>query len=123
MPIARAAVVAFAERVGADREQLGSIRLAISEALTNAVIHAYPNGRGSVHVVAGVVGQQLAVVITDDGCGMHAPSRTGGLGWGLALIAASSDHVTTRQRSDHGTRVLVRWNLDSGNRFGASAAR
>jgi serine/threonine-protein kinase RsbW len=114
VPIARAAVVAFAERVGADEEQLDSVKLAISEAVTNAVVHAYPDGPGSVHVVAGVVGHQLAVVITDDGCGIRAPCRTRGLGWGLSLIAASSDHVTTLQRGDRGTRVHMRWNLARG---------
>ncbi|MBV9001709.1 MAG: ATP-binding protein [Solirubrobacterales bacterium] len=122
VPIARAAVVELAARVGADAQQLDSIKLAVSEAVTNAVVHAYPNGSGSVHVVAGVVGQQLAVVITDDGCGMHAPSGSRGLGWGLSLIAASSDRVMRRQRRGGGTRVHVRWNLPVG-RLAAEAPR
>lgn len=105
----RAAVWDLAAAAGAGEQKLACIRLAVSEAVSNAVVHAYPQGQGSIHVLARLLGQQLAVAIADDGCGPQVPSATPGLGCGRRLIASSSDCFTTRQRANGGTRVEMRW--------------
>jgi serine/threonine-protein kinase RsbW len=104
---ARRAVTELAAGAGADRQQLESIRLAVSEAVTNAVRHAYADEPGMIHITAAIAGGQLTLLIADDGCGPQQPSRTPGLGWGLALIAAASDGFTIAQRADGGTEAWI----------------
>ena len=64
---ARRALTRFAVGAGASAEQVEAVRLAASEALTNAVKHAYPDSEGSVQVTAAVVCGELCVLIVDDG--------------------------------------------------------
>jgi anti-sigma regulatory factor (Ser/Thr protein kinase) len=111
VPQARAGVAAFAAQVGVTRDQLEGIQLAVSEAVSNAVMHAYPDQRGELHVFAAVFGGRLTVLITDDGCGPHVPSQRPGLGCGLALMAASSDRFTIRELRCGGTAVHMRWRI------------
>src|SRR3954471_17696215 len=65
----RHAVAAFALASGVDDPPLANIRLAVSEAVTNVVIHGYrvEAGPGSVDVHAQVNGEQMSVSVTDDG--------------------------------------------------------
>ena len=67
------------------------MRLAVSEALTNAVIHAYPDRAGGIQVRRGLGPTSSSVEITDDGLGLQADTDTPGLGVGLGLIAQLSD--------------------------------
>jgi anti-sigma regulatory factor (Ser/Thr protein kinase) len=107
--LARTAVARLAAQAGAIEQRLDAIKLAVSEAITNAVVHAYPDRRGSVYVRAAVVDGQFRVRIIDEGRGPHVPSRTPGLGSGLNLIAASADQFTIRRRRTRGTQVDTRW--------------
>jgi anti-sigma regulatory factor (Ser/Thr protein kinase) len=109
----RDAVVALAAAAGGSREQLEAIRLACSEALTNVVVHAYPGAAGQLHVSAGVVRGELWVLVADDGCGLRAHSDGPGLGFGLKLIAKSTDGLAIVKRSSGGTELRMRFNLSS----------
>jgi serine/threonine-protein kinase RsbW len=83
----RRAVVEFARRCGASQEQCDDIAVAVSEALSNVVEHAYA-GRGSpgpMTVEASRHERLLIVVVSDDGVGMRARD-TPGVGMGLRLI-------------------------------------
>src|ERR1700733_1647622 len=112
VPIARQALTAVAVAAGAGGERLEEIRLAISEALTNAVVHAYRNGdAGRFHVPAAVASGELWVLIGDDGRGMHAWNDSNGLGIGLALISGLSDDFTIVTRASGGTEVQMRFDL------------
>jgi hypothetical protein len=75
--VAARALARFAAQAGASSEQIEAVRLAASEALTNVVKRAYPDGRiGSLHVSAAVACGELCVEIADDGCGIRPqPSR------------------------------------------------
>ena len=108
---ARVALAAFAREVGARGEQLEAIRLATSEALSNAVRFAYPAREGHVHVNAWVAGGELWVLITDNGCGLHAGAESDGLGLGLALIAKMCDGLSIVERSSGGTELRLRFDL------------
>src|SRR5579864_8761784 len=90
IPRARRAVREFASAAGADQCQLDAVRLATSEAITNAVVHAYRGGPGNVYVTAAVVSEELWVLIADDGCGMEPRADRPGLGVGLGLISQVS---------------------------------
>ena len=90
----RREVAAFAQRAGMDDEGLGSVRLAVSEAATNAVVHAYreETGDGDLRVRAFVDARELVVVVSDAGIGLAPRPDSPGLGLGMPLMAS----VTTR---------------------------
>jgi anti-sigma regulatory factor (Ser/Thr protein kinase) len=110
--LARGAVADLAESVGITGERLDAIRLAVSEAATNAVVHAYPDAEGDFHLSAAAIGRQLTVFISDNGCGLHCASSHAGLGMGLRVIAASSDLCTISESKRGGTRVGMRWKIE-----------
>jgi serine/threonine-protein kinase RsbW len=111
VPRARHAVVDFAAARGATAEQLDAIRLAVSEAVSNAILHAYDDGGGQVHVTAGFASDQLWVLVADDGRGFRAPARRPGLGWGLPLIAHMADGLEIADRADGGTEIRMRFGV------------
>ena len=112
VPIARRALAAVAAAAGAAGERLDEIRLAVSEALTNAVVHAYRNGEvGRLHVTAAVASDELWVLIGDDGRGLHAWNDSQGLGIGLSLISGLSDDFAILTRASGGTEVQMRFDL------------
>jgi serine/threonine-protein kinase RsbW len=108
----------FAAAAGAAADRVEDIRLASSEALTNAVVHAYRGEEGSVHVTAALVSNDLWVLIADDGCGLEPQAERPGLGLGLGLIAQLCDHLTIAPRSGGGTEVRMRFNVVGAGRGG-----
>ncbi len=112
VPLARRALASVAAAAGAAGERLDEIRLAVSEALTNAVVHAYRNGEaGRLHVTAAVASDELWVLIGDDGRGLHAWNDSQGLGIGLSLISGLSDDFAVVTRASGGTEVQMRFDL------------
>ena len=108
---ARQAVVAFAARHRLARRD--DVALAITEAVTNAVIHAYRNGdSGRIRVVACARQTGLLVVVRDYGCGMQPHPGSPGAGLGLAVIGALADEMNIeRPDKGGGTRVRIRFPL------------
>ena len=115
---ARAELARFASRGGASQTQVDGLRLAVSEAVTNAVRHAYPLSSGEVRVRARLGDDGLQVVVSDDGCGVHGDGADrDGLGFGLSLICEVSEQMTLAPRAGGGTDVRMRFSLsqsDSG---------
>jgi anti-sigma regulatory factor (Ser/Thr protein kinase) len=87
----------------------GTIAIAVSEALTNVVVHAYRNsGVGPMRVSATMLAGVLTVVVSDDGQGMTPRYDSPGMGMGLLLIDELSGAVQVD--SDHGgTRLEMRF--------------
>lgn len=109
---ARAEVSSFASRNGATPEDLDRVRLAVSEAVTNAVVHAYPPDHpGLIHLTASAAGGELAVTITDDGCCIAAAAESPGLGLGLSLIENVCVSLTVTARAGGGTQLEMRFQL------------
>jgi anti-sigma regulatory factor (Ser/Thr protein kinase) len=93
--VLRSEVTAYAQRVGVADGRLSDVRLAVSEAATNAVLHAY-RGRdpGEIRVHALVTdGGDLRIVVEDDGFGPLPRPDSPGLGLGLPTIASVADAV------------------------------
>src|SRR5947209_9241595 len=61
VPVIRRGLVAFAREAAVDEEQIDALRLAISEAATNVVRHAYDGGEGLIHVSAAIASDELWV--------------------------------------------------------------
>jgi serine/threonine-protein kinase RsbW/stage II sporulation protein AB (anti-sigma F factor) len=107
----RDGLAAFAREAGAPGPQVESVRLAASEAASNAVVHAYePGTTGDVDVSAEWDEGVLTVVVEDAGRGLHSdPGRTG-LGAGLTIIARVADHVELSPgRRGCGLRLSMRF--------------
>jgi anti-sigma regulatory factor (Ser/Thr protein kinase) len=113
VPLARDAVCTLASGAGATASEMDSVRLAVSEALTNAVLHAYPEAAGELHVTAAVTGGELQVLVADDGEGLHAGGGSPGQGLGFALIALMSDTFTIAKRSGGGIEVRLGFKLSA----------
>ena len=112
VPLARRALTDVAVAAGAAGERLDEVRLAVSEALTNAVVHAYRGGEpGRFQVTAAVASGELWVLISDDGRGLHAWNDSRGLGIGLSLISGLSDDFAIVTRASGGTEVQMRFDL------------
>jgi anti-sigma regulatory factor (Ser/Thr protein kinase) len=109
VPRARHAIAGFAARAGASEEQLDAVRLTSSEALTNAVQHAYRGEPGTIQVTAALASQELWVLIADEGCGMAPGGQRPGLG--LGLIAKLTDEFEIVPRARGGTEVRMRFEL------------
>jgi serine/threonine-protein kinase RsbW len=107
----RAKLADFAAKAGATPDQVDGVRLAASEAMTNAVLHAYRGGPGLIYVNASVASGELWILVSDDGCGLRPRADRPGLGLGLGLISEVSDDFALVSRATGGTEVRVRFNL------------
>ena len=88
---ARHAAAELAERVGADE---ADVKIAVSEAVGNAVIHAYRDREpGSVRLTGAVDRGRLRFTITDDGLGMSPNIDSPGLHLGIPLIGKVAEDV------------------------------
>lgn len=101
----------YALQAGVSEDHVDRIRLAVSEAVTNAVRHAYPRTTGPVQVTATAIDAELWVLVADEGCGHQAPSGDPGLGWGLPLIAQACDYFVLAERSEGGTEARMRFDV------------
>jgi anti-sigma regulatory factor (Ser/Thr protein kinase) len=109
----RRAVSDVASRCGAGPATLIRLELAVSEAATNVVLHAYrtPGTDGAIHVTASIDGRFLNVCVRDSGVGMSPRVDSPGLGLGLSLMVHESDRCEIRSGTDGGTEVFMRFEL------------
>ena len=87
-----------------------AVALAVSEAVTNAVVHAYADAPepGEIEVVAQMVpGDGLEVFVCDDGRGMLPRHDSPGVGLGLPLVATLAESFEVQARSGGGTQVRM----------------
>ncbi len=112
----RRAVSNVARSAGADLNTIIRLELAVSEAATNVVLHAYraPSAGGRIHVTACVGFGILDVSVRDNGSGMAPRPDSPGMGLGLSLMASESDHFEVRTADGGGTEVLMRFELTPG---------
>jgi anti-sigma regulatory factor (Ser/Thr protein kinase) len=87
---ARRIVRSFAGDLDVD---VDAVELAVSEAVANAIVHAYEDERGVVEVQAAAAPYELRVVVRDRGRGLAGGGRNGGAGFGLTIIRRLARHV------------------------------
>jgi len=114
--LARQALAGLCEALPTSPKVLADVKLAVTEACTNCVVHAYPNGLGvsAVFEVEADPGDgELLVIVRDYGRGISPNTESPGLGLGLPLIAALSRTVEFRGGSStSGTEVIMSFGLD-----------
>lgn len=94
--------------LGMDASSLGRLRLALSEACTNVVVHAYEDDRpGTLEVDAIIEDRLLSVIVRDRGEGVRPRPDSPGLGMGLPLIAAVTDEVEISGDKQRGIEVRM----------------
>jgi serine/threonine-protein kinase RsbW len=99
---------AFAEALRLPDDLVEDLRLAVTEACTNVVRHAYPpDFPGPVEITIVPSEDQVSVVVADFGRGIGSSSDTTGPGLGLPLIAAIADEVELQPVPGGGSRVAM----------------
>jgi stage II sporulation protein AB (anti-sigma F factor) len=121
---ARGAVAAFLARYDPTVAQLADIKTAVSEAVTNCIVHAYPNCIGEITLTVTVYhDRHIRILVADKGIGIPnieqamEPLFTTGdpeerSGLGFAVMQSFMDTVRVTSRPGHGTRVILTKQLD-----------
>ena len=115
---ARVAVAAFVARLDPTIEELNDIKTAVSEAVTNAVVHAYPDAIGTVQVRVRILpDERLEIAVKDHGVGIAdvAQARTpmyttGGeerSGMGFTIMESFMDTLRVKSVPGRGTTVTM----------------
>lgn len=111
--VIRHAFGGLAEAFAVDEQALADIKLAVTEACTNVVIHAYDHDAiGDMEVDACIDGRRLTVVIRDSGRGIVPRPDSPGLGLGLPLIATLAESLELGSDGDERTEVRMSFRLD-----------
>lgn len=119
---ARTAVACFAAQMDPTLGELEDIKTAVSEAVTNAIVHGYPNTLGKVKVKAKICeGNVLEVSVKDRGRGIPDVEKarqpmftTGGeerSGMGFTIMESFMDHISVKSAPSKGTTVTLRKKL------------
>ena len=119
---ARSAVACFAAQMDPTLEELGDIRTAVSEAVTNCIVHAYPDELGTITLRCRILKENtLDIVVKDRGVGiadvekaMQPMFTTGGAersGMGLTIIDSFMSSMTITSIPGKGTTVHMRRKL------------
>lgn len=115
---ARVAVAAFAAQLDPTVEEIGDIKTAVSEAVTNCIVHAYKENLGPIYITVGIFeNRKVRIKIRDVGCGIEDVEKameplftTGGeerAGLGFAVMESFTDSLKVRSRKDKGTTVTM----------------
>ncbi len=117
---ARSAAAAFIAQLDPTIGELNDIRTAVSEAVTNCVVHAYKNEIGKITVNVKLLSDNSVIVrIHDSGCGIEnikqameplfttAPSEDRA-GLGFAVMQSFTDKVSVRSKPGRGTTVTLK---------------
>ena len=116
--LARSVAGVFAAQLDPTMEELGDIKTAVSEAVTNAIVHAYPDTIGRILLRCRITeGNLLEIVVRDWGCGIEDVEKaktplytTGGedrSGMGFTIMESFMDKLTVRSRPGEGTTVVL----------------
>ena len=122
---ARAAAASFLVQLDPTVEELADIRTAVSEAVTNCIVHAYRNTLGKIRMIVRIwENRRVTIQIKDSGCGipdvkqamepMYTTCETGErAGLGFAVMQSFMDRVTVRSTPGRGTTITLQKTLSS----------
>ena len=115
---ARAVIAAFAAQLDPTVEELTDIKTAVSEAVTNCIVHAYPDTCGKITLWARVYGDGLLrILVKDQGCGiadiekarqpLYSSLGEERAGLGFAVMESFMDRLKVRSQPGRGTSVTL----------------
>lgn len=111
--IARQAVCGVGDALMLEDARLADIALAVTEACTNVVMHAYPDRSGDYELRLWIQPHRVLITVRDHGEGVtpRMPDAKAGLGLGLPLMLAVCDEVTFARGTDGSTEVRLTFRL------------
>ena len=112
--MARQEMTAVAADCGMDDDGVADVRLAVTEAATNAVMHAYADGKGELTVTAVVQKGELEIVVGDTGTGFNDRRDSPGLGVGLSIIATVAERLRIVSSPTGGTQIHMAFPCPNG---------
>ena len=115
---ARTAVATFAAQLDPTLDELGDIKTAVSEAVTNSIVHGYPNTLGKIVMKVRILEKNtLEISVRDWGCGIENIDKarepmftTGGeerSGMGFTIMESFTDRMRVKSKLGHGTTVVM----------------
>ncbi len=127
---ARACIAAFAAQLDPTLEEIGDIKTAVSEAVTNCIVHAYKEKIGKIYISAELCeGNIIKIKIRDTGCGIENIEKAmeplyttvGGerAGLGFAVMQSFMDSVKVRSYVGSGTSIVMQKKIS--RRYGLNA--
>lgn len=116
---ARVVAAAFCTRLDPTIEEITDIKTAVSEAVTNCIVHGYEGGIGQIHMKCSIKDNELTVEISDDGVGIENVSRAmeplyttkpelERSGMGFSFMEAFMDELKVESNRNCGTRVIMK---------------
>ncbi len=119
----RMVISAFVSQLDPTVDAVADVKTAVSEAVTNCIVHAYKNGGGRITLAAAFdESRMLTVIVKDKGCGIENVQKaleplyttdTSGerSGMGFAIMASFMDKLTVRSKPGAGTKVTMKKQL------------
>lgn len=115
---ARSCVSAFCATLNPSLDELNDIKTSVSEAVTNCVVHAYPNGNGEIKIRVKISGNTVKIAITDFGIGIadiekaKQPFYTSKpeqerSGMGFTVMESFMDAMVVQNNTTRGTTVFL----------------
>jgi stage II sporulation protein AB (anti-sigma F factor) len=116
---ARVSVAAFATQLDPTLDEISEIKTAVSEAVTNSVVHGYKNGLGIVYINVRIYeGGRIVIMVKDKGCGiedigqamepLYTSSDSGDrAGMGFTIMQSFMDKLKVSSKANGGTRIVM----------------
>ncbi len=128
---ARSAVAAFCSSLNPTIEEISDIKTAVSEAVTNAIIHGYENTVGDIVIQCRIKNRGVEIIVEDFGCGIvnvdkaKEPLYTSKpelerSGMGFAVMETFMDELVVLSEKDIGTKVILRKTISSKNEINSN---
>lgn len=120
---ARAAVAAFVSQLDPTLGEISDIKTAVSEAVTNAMIHGYENKEGSVHLTCSYTGSDIEIIVKDEGLGIQdieeareplytTKPELERSGMGFTVMESFMDSVEIKSAVNEGTTITMRKKIE-----------
>ena len=113
------AVAAFCTRLDPTLEEITDIKTAVSEAVTNCIVHGYEGGKGKIYINVNITGNTAEVIVKDNGIGIEniekameplyttKPEQERS-GMGFSFMEAFMDELEVSSARNKGTTVIMR---------------
>jgi len=116
---ARVAVAAFCTKLNPTLDEIADIKTAVSEAVTNSIVHGYENGPGVIVIECSIEGNSVTIAVEDYGVGIADVKRAmqplytskpelERSGMGFSFMEAFMDEVDVKSKLGEGTRVVMK---------------
>ncbi|AAK80263.1 stage II sporulation protein AB (anti-sigma F factor) [Clostridium acetobutylicum] len=116
---ARVTVASFASELDPTLEEIDDVKMAVSEAVTNAIIHGYENKGGVVTICAVIEDRELTIEVMDEGIGIEniekamEPLYTSRpdlerSGMGFTVMESFMDNIKVESEKGKGTKIIMK---------------